>query len=101
VRHGIEVIDVPQVIRRLTFASKEWEAMVASGQWYHDGNPVMTWCVSNVIWNEDGKGNYMPKKASPKARIDGVAATITALGLVLSEEEHGESVYETQELLVL
>jgi hypothetical protein len=37
----------------------------------------------------------------PKARIDGVAATITALGLVLQEEQHGESVYETQELLVL
>ncbi len=28
---------------------KELEAAIESGRFHHDGNPIMTWCIGNVV----------------------------------------------------
>ncbi|MBZ4260991.1 hypothetical protein LAN14_20735, partial [Mycobacterium tuberculosis] len=35
-------------------AMKELEAALAGGRFHHDGNPILTWCISNVI------GKFIP-----------------------------------------
>ena len=64
---------------------KELEAAIEAGRFHHDGNPIMTWCISNVI----GKflpGNddvVRPIKQGDDNKIDGAVALIMAIGSVL------------------
>ncbi|MCU0009851.1 hypothetical protein [Escherichia coli] len=38
---------------------KELEAAIESGRFHHDGNPIMTWCIGNVVGKTiPGKGLY-------------------------------------------
>lgn len=61
---------------------KELEAAVESGRFHHDGNPIMTWCISNVV------GKYLPGnddvvrpiKEASENKIDGAVALIMAVG---------------------
>ncbi|MBF4302284.1 terminase TerL endonuclease subunit, partial [Vibrio anguillarum] len=64
---------------------KEIEAAIASGRFHHDGNPIMTWCMSNVI----GKflpGNddvVRPIKQGNDNKIDGAVTLIMGVGRVM------------------
>jgi phage terminase large subunit-like protein len=46
----------------------------------HDGNPAMSWMVSNVVCHRDAKSNIYPRKESEDKKIDGLVSTIIALG---------------------
>jgi phage terminase large subunit-like protein len=70
---------VAQTMASLTSASKELEKLVLAGRLHHDGNPVMRWCVSNVVAASDANGNLRPHKQRSHERIDGVSALVTAL----------------------
>jgi phage terminase large subunit-like protein len=59
---------------------KELEALVISGRLKHDGNPMMTWMVSNVVCHRDAKDNIYPRKEREENKIDGVVAAIMAIG---------------------
>jgi phage terminase large subunit-like protein len=76
-------VEVPQNFRHLSEAAKLFEALVSTGRVRHDGHPVMRWCVKNAAVKEDPAGNIRPVKPSKKKRIDGVAATVTALSRLL------------------
>ena len=41
-------------------------------------NPLMTWCVSNVVVQRDNKDNIYPTKRRSRGRIDPVIATLLA-----------------------
>jgi phage terminase large subunit-like protein len=77
---GIEMVEFRQGIRSLSEPSKEFEAMIKSRSIAHGGHPVMRWCVSNVAVKTDAQGNYMPAKDKSTDRIDGVAASVIAIG---------------------
>jgi phage terminase large subunit-like protein len=53
----------------------------------HDGNPAMTWMISNVVCHRDAKDNIYPRKEQPGNKIDGAVAAISALGLMLKADE--------------
>jgi phage terminase large subunit-like protein len=86
---GVEIGIVTQNAPTLTIPMKWLRAMISSGRIHHDGNPVMTWCISNVIAREDGGENVFPRKERPENKIDGVSATLCVLArirAVLGEE---------------
>ena len=59
---------------------KELEAAVADGRFHHDGNPILTWCVSNVLSRETSAGNLtMPDKQRPENKIDAAVALFIAM----------------------
>lgn len=94
---GIPVVEVPQTTKHLSEPMKEIEALVLSDRWHHDGNPVLTWMVSNVTSKEDAKGNLFPRKDAKEAKIDGPAAMITAMSrAMLDNAKPKRSVYETR-----
>lgn len=80
---GLDVVEVPQTVRNLSEPMKEIEALVIAGRFHHDGDPVLTWMVSNVVAKADRKGNLFPNKQSEKAKIDGAVALITAMSRAL------------------
>jgi phage terminase large subunit-like protein len=76
---GVPTIQVPQSPQYLSDPAKEFEALVLSGRWHHDGNPVMTWCVSNVVAKYNSHDNLVLDKDKVEHKIDGVDALLNAL----------------------
>ncbi|MFK3944186.1 terminase TerL endonuclease subunit, partial [Pseudomonas monteilii] len=82
---GFNPITITQNYTNMSDAMKELEAAIEAGRFHHDGNPIMTWCISNVI----GKflpGNddvVRPIKQGDDNKIDGAVALIMAIGSVL------------------
>jgi phage terminase large subunit-like protein len=64
----------------------------------HGGNPVASWCASNVTVRRDPAGNEKPDKERSTERIDAIVAGIMAVGRLQAAQ--GGSVYEERGLLV-
>ena len=80
-RTGVGRVVIPPSSAQLSPAMKELEAAVYDGRLHHDGNPVLTWAMSNVIAKEwGGSGNYsMPDKQRPENKIDPAVALMIAM----------------------
>jgi phage terminase large subunit-like protein len=84
---GFPMTEVRQTVLSLSEPMKELEARVLSGTVRHDGNPALTWMVSNVVAHLDAKDNIYPRKQKPENKIDGPVAIIMALALMLKEQQ--------------
>jgi phage terminase large subunit-like protein len=79
---GIPVIEYRPTVGNFSPPMKEIEALALSGRLHHNANPVLAWNVGCVMVQEDMKGNIFPRKNKddPLVKIDGLVATLTALG---------------------
>jgi phage terminase large subunit-like protein len=84
---GFPMIEVRQTVLALSEPMKQLEALVLSRRIKHDGNPVLTWMMSNVVAHYDRKDNIYPVKAKAEKKIDGVVALIMALALALKDQQ--------------
>lgn len=74
-----ECREVAQKPSELTTPAREFKQAIWNGSLWHLNNPVLRWMSGNVVLEEDDKhGGFMPKKLSPKEKIDGIQATISA-----------------------
>lgn len=82
---GLTPITITQNYTNMSDPMKELEAAIASGRFHHDGNPIMTWCISNVIGkNLPGNDDVVrPIKQGNDNKIDGAVALIMAVGRVM------------------
>lgn len=62
------------------------EAFTLDGLIAHDGNPVLSWMVGNVVVKYDRNGNIYPVKPKENLKIDGVIGAISALGIAMAEK---------------
>lgn len=91
---GIPRIEVPPSPAVLSPAMKELEAAVYDGRFHHDGNPVLTWCMSNVMTRETAAGNYtMPDKQRPELKIDAAVALFIAMARAMLAPAPQSSAY--------
>lgn len=86
---GMTVTEYRQTVQNMSGPMKELEALVLQGRFHHDGCPVLTWMVSNVVCHVDAKENIYPRKERPENKIDGVVALIMALGRAMLPAESG------------
>lgn len=77
--YGITTVEIPQQVKHLSDPMKWVEAMVLAGRLHHDGNPVLTWGMSNVVARVDANENVYPRKERPEAMIDPAVALIMAM----------------------
>lgn len=77
------VIEVPQTYAGLSAAEATFQAAVLAGHVDALANPVVGWCASNVVNQEDGKGNIFFTKKRSRGRIDPIKAATTAMALAL------------------
>lgn len=96
-RSGIEMVEVPQTIGHLTAGTKALDDLSVQGRIAHGGNPVLRWMLSCTDVVGDKNQNLRPVKPERKTgkRIDGVVATIMAVGRAIVHQEV-RSVYETR-----
>ncbi|EEM6849830.1 terminase large subunit [Salmonella enterica subsp. enterica serovar Montevideo] len=87
---GLNPITIMQNYTNMSDPMKELEAAIEAGRFHHDGNPVMTWCISNVIGKHiPGDDDVVrPIKQGNENKIDGAVALIMAVGrCMLFEKE--------------
>jgi phage terminase large subunit-like protein len=73
-----------QVPKVLSPPMKELDAAIADGRVHHDGNPVSTWMIGNVMAREDANENVLPRKEAGREenKIDGAVAVIMGLARI-------------------
>ena len=59
-----------------------------AGRIAHDGNPVLAWCVGNVVGQEDRRGNLFPTKQRD-GKIDAAVALLIAIVCAQASESDG------------
>jgi phage terminase large subunit-like protein len=80
---GASVIEFRNTVANFSAPMKELDALVRAGRFHHNGDPVLSWMVSNVVCHTDAKENIYPRKERAENKIDGVVALIMALGRAL------------------
>lgn len=77
-RQGFISMDTP---------TKELEKLALSKNINHGGNPVMRWMNSNVVIVSDAAGNIKIDKKRSQEKVDGMVATVMAIGEFMTPTE--------------
>ncbi|GED45253.1 terminase [Vreelandella aquamarina] len=94
---GMNPVTIQQSYTHMSDPMKELEAAILTGRFHHDGHPIMTWCVGNVV------GKYLPGnddvvrpiKQGDHNKIDGAVALIMAIGRAMNAAQSGGSVLDS------
>lgn len=97
---GVPMVEMRPTVLNFSEPMKQLEALVMSGKIHHNGDPVLTWMISNVVCHLDNKDNIYPKKERPENKIDGVIALIMALGRWMVRQDDS-SVYSNRGIISL
>jgi phage terminase large subunit-like protein len=70
----------------VTPAAKHIEHMVIKRLFTHAGHPILRWNMANVsMQRSDRNDNYLPSKGKSADKIDGISASLNAIGQWLKE----------------
>jgi len=90
----IEMVEFRSTTANFSPAIIELDAAMRSGRLQHDGNPVLEWCIGNVVGKPDRRGNFYPTKTRPEQKIDAAVALIMAIGRAMAEPVLPTSIFE-------
>ena len=96
---GLPVQFFGQGFYSMSQPAKDFERMAVNGQLDAGGHPCLRWQVDHVTYAQDDAGNIKPSKKRSSEKIDGVVATIMAIGMALGVFDEGPSVYEERGIL--
>jgi phage terminase large subunit-like protein len=101
---GYIVKEFRQGFRTMSPPTKDFEAAVLQKQISHDGNPLLRWCIDNVVIEYDAAGNAKPSKKRSVERIDAAVSSIMAFARARTAEAtgiDGTSIYENRNFLFM
>ncbi|MFC0188225.1 terminase large subunit [Fictibacillus aquaticus] len=75
---GFEMVKVQQGFKSMNQSMKDYERLLIQGKVNYNYDLMFQWYLSNTKTLKDSTGNIKPEKANRYARIDGVAAALTA-----------------------
>ena len=78
-KEGVPCVEVRPLVMNFSPAMKHMDGLIRSRKIIHDGDPVMTWMMSNVVAKADAKDNVYPRKERPENKIDGPVAHMMAM----------------------
>ena len=96
-----ELIGFTQNYANYAAPTIEFARLLGRGEIKHNGNPVLRFMASSVVVSEDPNGNLKPDRRESVNKIDGICASIMALGQWMAREVEEASVYETRGVRVL
>tara|TARA_R110002020_G_scaffold290954_1_gene506358 strand:+ start:1948 stop:3585 length:1638 start_codon:yes stop_codon:yes gene_type:complete len=80
IEEGIPLIAVGQSMRGMTAGTRALLDDIEESKIYHDGNPVLSWCLSNCASDEKSDGGIRFSKKKSSDKIDGAVALAMARG---------------------
>ena len=97
IEEGLPLVEISQRALFFTPPLIQVENLVLEKKLKFDGNPVMTWMVSNLVVKVS-KFNELraPTKERPENKIDGPMAMLMALGRAMAGDAEGKSFWETE-----
>ena len=79
VDHGITMVEIAQVVSRLTVGTKfVLEDLLPSRLLRHGNHKVLTWMASNFATWSDTNNNVRPSRENSGGKIDGISALVDA-----------------------
>jgi phage terminase large subunit-like protein len=93
---GTECISVKQTVENFSPAMKEFEALILSRRFHHDGNPVLAWMVGNTRCKVSNYDHWYPERKDVTRKIDGTIAILLALGRLMQMDVNGYSPVEVR-----
>jgi phage terminase large subunit-like protein len=87
---GVPCVEFRPTVLNFSEPMKTLDGLIRAGKISHDGDPVMTWMISNTVGKTDAKDNVYPRKERVENKIDGVIALIMALGLAMQDGGAGD-----------
>lgn len=91
---GFSVVEFRQGYKSLSEPTKSFLGMIPARKIAHLANPVLSWNASNLMVTGDPAGNIKPTKEEAAKKIDGIVASIMALGRGLAaipDEIHSDA----------
>ena len=92
---NIEAITITQNYTNMSDPMKELEAALKSGRFHHDGNPILKWCIGNVIGKELPGSDDIVRPTKDKAtnnKIDGATALLMAISRAMFGDIREETI---------
>lgn len=96
---GIPVIEVRPLVLNFSEPMKQIDGLIRSRKIAHNGDPVFTWMLSNVVAKPDAKDNVYPRKDRDENKIDGPVAQMMAMARFMAANKP-PSVYEDRGILM-
>ena len=84
--HGVPVVELGNTVKNMSEPMKQVDGMIRSRSIKHNGDPVMSWMISNVVARVDAKDNVFPRKEREENKIDGAVALIMAMNRALNDD---------------
>lgn len=99
---GLPMVEFNQSYANFNEPMKTLDSLIIEGRIQHNGDPVLTWAMGNVVAKTGALGDVMPASDSALAGIDPAVALLEAVGrsavhIDEPEEPHGFSVYIPEE----
>lgn len=91
---GAPCVEFRKTTQNVSQPMKTLAGLIDDRRITHDGDPALSWMLSNVVTREDASGNVRPIKARPDAKIDAADALMAALALALAAEAEGARTWE-------
>lgn len=102
---GAKMVELRQGFVSLTSPTKELQRKAYQGKVgkpvIRHNNPVMDWCLSNVVLAEDPSGNIKPDKKNSADKIDCVAACVNAMSEYQAYINHLSSYESGAQMIIL
>ena len=95
------MVDFGQGFRDMGPAIDGFEEAILNRTLAHNGNPVLTWCASNAVTDQDPAGNRKLNKMKATGRIDLIVAAVMGHGVMLKNAESSPVIGSDYELLVV
>jgi phage terminase large subunit-like protein len=87
---GVPMYEFRATTQNFSPAIIELGAAMRARRLRHDGNPVLTWCIGNVVGKSDRRGNLYPTKTRPDQKIDAAVALMVGIGRAMVEDEQAK-----------
>src|SRR6516164_324749 len=97
---NVPMVEYPMNVSTMSEPTKAVDVCMRERRFRHDGNPVLAWCLSNVVGHRDAKDNIFPRKELPEHKIDAAIALIMALGQqIVRSADKTMTIYKDSDLL--
>ncbi len=87
---GLEMIQFIQGPKSYHPSMKNFEETYVGGKFKHGGDPVLTWCASNIVARTDANMNMAPDKKKSADKIDDMTALLMANGILIGQNSQEE-----------
>jgi phage terminase large subunit-like protein len=89
---GLTCVELRPTVLNYSEPMKQIEAVIRDRKFQHNGDPVTTWAMSNVVAKADAKDNVYPRKERPEKKIDPFVALCAAMNRAMVSDESGDLV---------